>query len=97
VRGAFQSCSLGYWVSADANGRGLATRAVREIAGIAFGGLGLHRIQAATLLDNARSQRVLERNGFVRIGMAPAYLNIAGRWQDHFLYQLIAGGARSAP
>jgi len=94
ARGPFESCSVGYWVGAAANGRGLATRAVREIAGLAFGALGLHRVQAATLLDNLRSQRVLERNGFVRFGMAPAYLRIAGRWQDHLLYQLIAG-ARS--
>ncbi len=36
------------------------------------------------------SQRVLERNGFTRIGMAPGYLQIAGRWQDHYLYQLLS-------
>jgi [ribosomal protein S5]-alanine N-acetyltransferase len=89
VRGAFQSCSLGYWVSAPDNGRGLATAAVRDIIGEAFGNLGLHRIQAETLPRNVRSQRVLERNGFVRIGMAPAYLNIAGQWQDHILYQVV--------
>ena len=51
--------------------------------------LGLHRIQAGTLLHNVRSQRVLERTGFVRFGMAPAYLNIAGQWQDHALYQIV--------
>src|ERR1022692_1911802 len=50
VRGAFQSCSLGYWVSAPGNGRGLATAAVRDITRVAFGEHGLHRIQAATLL-----------------------------------------------
>jgi [ribosomal protein S5]-alanine N-acetyltransferase len=93
VRGAFQSSSLGYWVSAPANGRGLATAAVREMTRLAFAGLGLHRVEAATLLHNTGSQRVLELNGFARIGMAPAYLNIAGRWQDHLLYQLIAPGA----
>jgi ribosomal-protein-alanine N-acetyltransferase len=96
VRGPFQSCSVGYWVGAAANGRGLATRAVHEIAGLAFGALALHRIQAATLLHNVRSQRVLERNGFVRFGLAPAYLRIAGLWQDHVLYQLIAGDADPA-
>jgi [ribosomal protein S5]-alanine N-acetyltransferase len=89
VRGPFQSCSLGYWVAASANGRGLATAGVRDIVRVAFEDLGLHRIQAGTLPDNARSQRVLERNGFVRFGLAPAYLRIAGRWQDHVLYQLL--------
>lgn len=90
VRGAFQSGSVGYWVSAAANGRGLATAAVGEMIRLAFGGLGLHRVEAATLLHNAASQRVLQRNGFARIGLAPAYLNIAGRWQDHLLFQRLA-------
>ena len=89
VRGPFQSCSLGYWVGASSNGRGLATGAVRRIIRVAFDELGLHRIQAATLLHNVTSQRVLERNGFVRIGVAPGYLNIAGRRQDHALYQVV--------
>ena len=89
VRGPFQSCSVGYWVSGTDNGRGLATAAVRDIVGVAFDELGLHRVQAGTLLDNVRSQRVLERNGFVRFGVAPKYLHIDGEWQDHALYQVV--------
>jgi ribosomal-protein-alanine N-acetyltransferase len=89
VRGSFLSCSVGYWVSQEANGRGLATSALAEVVDVAFGELGLHRIQAETLLGNFGSQRVLERNGFARIGMAPAYLKIAGRWQDMILFQLV--------
>jgi [ribosomal protein S5]-alanine N-acetyltransferase len=92
VRGPFLSCSVGYWLAEAATGRGLATAALREITGIAFGELGLHRIQAETLLHNVPSQRVLERNGFVRIGMAPDYLCIAGRWQDMILFQLVNRG-----
>jgi ribosomal-protein-alanine N-acetyltransferase len=94
VRGAFQSCSVGYWLSAAAVGRGLATAALRETIALAFGELGLHRIQAETLLSNVASQRVLDRNGFVRIGMAPTYLKIAGQWQDFILYQLINPGSQ---
>jgi [ribosomal protein S5]-alanine N-acetyltransferase len=90
VRSCFQSCSMGYWVGASHNGRGFATAAVRELVRVAFEELGLHRVQAETLLHNVRSQRVLERNGFVRYGMAPAYLKIAGHWQDHAMYQVIA-------
>ncbi|MEE6260832.1 GNAT family N-acetyltransferase [Plantactinospora sonchi] len=89
IRGALQSGSVGYWVSGSHNGRGLATAAVREIVRVAFTELGLHRLQAETLPHNTPSRRVLERNGFVRIGMAPEYLNIAGRWQDFVLYQLV--------
>jgi [ribosomal protein S5]-alanine N-acetyltransferase len=89
VRGPFLSCSVGYWVSEAANGRGLATAALREMVRVAFDDLGLHRVQAETLIHNHASQRVLERNGFVRFGLAPAYLNIAGQWQDHIMFQLV--------
>ncbi len=89
TRGPFQSCSLGYWLSAAENGRGLATAAVHDMMRVAFEELGLHRIEAGTLLHNVRSQRVLERNGFVRFGIAPEYLKIAGAWQDHALFQVL--------
>ena len=90
VRGPFLSCSVGYWVAAADNGHGLATAALGEIKSVAFEQLGLHRIQGETLLHNVASQRVLDRNGFVRIGLAPKYLNIAGSWQDHILYQALS-------
>jgi len=89
VRGAFQSCSVGYFIRSAANGRGHATSAVRQMLATAFGELGLHRVEAGTLLHNAASQRVLERNGFVRFGLAPQYLRIDGRWQDHVLFQVL--------
>ena len=90
VRGPFLSASLGYWVAADANGRGIATAAVGRIVRLAFGELGLHRVEAGTLTHNIASQRVLERNGFRRYGLAPGYLRIAGEWRDHVLYQVLA-------
>ncbi len=92
VRGPFQSCRLGYWVSAHANGRGLAKAAVREMLRVAFHDVGLHRVEAGTLVDNTRSQRVLESNGFVRFGLAPAYLHIAGEWRDHLMFQRVSDG-----
>jgi ribosomal-protein-alanine N-acetyltransferase len=91
VRGVFCSADLGYWVAQRHNGRGVGTAAVGEVLRLAFGELGLHRVQAATLLHNVGSQRVLERNGFTRIGLAPRYLRIAGEWQDHVLFQRLAG------
>jgi ribosomal-protein-alanine N-acetyltransferase len=65
---------------------------VAQIVRIAFEELGLHRLEAGTLLHNTASQRVLERNGFTRFGLAPKYLSIAGRWQDHVLFQRINEG-----
>ena len=87
VRGAFCSADLGYWVEGTRQGRGIATRAVEIAVRHAREELMLHRVQAATLVRNTASQRVLAANGFERIGLAPRYLQIAGAWQDHMLFQ----------
>lgn len=89
VRGPFQSAGLGYWVDSAYAGRGLASAAVQVIVGTARDDLGLHRIEASTLPHNLGSQRVLLKAGFQQIGMAPQYLQIAGKWQDHNLYQVV--------
>ena len=81
---------IGYWVDGARNGRGLATGAVRELLAFAFGDLELHRIEAATLLDNVPSQRVLEKSGFERIGLARRYLRIDDEWRDFLLFQRLA-------
>ena len=91
VRGPFQSANLGYWVAERVNGRGLATGAVADVAEVAFGELELHRLEAATLVDNLASQRVLEKDGFERIGIAHGYLRVAGDWRDHVLFQRLRG------
>src|ERR1700744_3196740 len=87
IRGAFQSASVGYWVSADNAGTALARAAVADVIGLGFGKLGLHRLEAGTLLHNAPSQRVLARKGSPPFAGAESYLKIAGRWQDHILFQ----------
>jgi [ribosomal protein S5]-alanine N-acetyltransferase len=90
VRGPFQSASVGYWLDEAAGGRGLATAAVAEVVGVAFGTLGLHRVEAGTVPENVRSQAVLRRNRFKRFGYAPGYLAIAGSFRDHILFQRLA-------
>jgi len=92
VRGPFQSANLGYWVVEGHNGRGVGTRAVGLVLEAAFQEHGLHRLEAGTLLENAGSQRVLRKNGFQEIGIAPRYLFIHGEWRDHLLFQRIAEG-----
>jgi ribosomal-protein-alanine N-acetyltransferase len=87
---SLQGCTIGYWVDGRRNGRGLATEAVGEIVSYAFGALDLHRVEAATLVDNVASQRVLEKNGFERIGLARGFLRVAGDWRDFYLFQRIA-------
>jgi ribosomal-protein-alanine N-acetyltransferase len=90
VRGPFQSANVGYFVAQGRNGRGIATTAVKLVVREAFTAVGLHRVEAGTLVDNLASQRVLEKAGFERIGLARRYLHIAGGWRDHILFQRLS-------
>lgn len=86
TRGPFQNAGLGYWVAEQLGGRGIATAAIAETVEWGFGEAGLHRLEAATLVDNFGSQTVLRRNRFTEIGRCPRYLRIAGEWRDHLLF-----------
>lgn len=90
VREALQSGTIGYWVDRRRNGRGLATTAVEDVVAYMFGELELHRAEAATLVENVASQRVLEKAAFERIGLARSYLKINDEWRDFFLFQRLA-------
>lgn len=87
-RRAAQFANLGYWMGREHAGQGLMTEAVGLIVPYAFETLGLHRIHAAFLPQNAASRRVLEKNGFKEEGYAENYLQIDGKWADHVLFGL---------
>ena len=89
VRGPFQSANVGYWVDKEHVGQGLASAALENVISHCIKDLGLHRLQAGTLLHNLGSQKVLRKAGFEPIGIAKKYLKIAGTWQDHLLFQRI--------
>ena len=90
IRGPFQSANIGYFVARQHNGRGLATSAVEQVVEEAFTTVGLHRVEAGTLLDNVGSQRVLLKAGFEQFGLARRYLHIGGEWRDHVLFQRLS-------
>ncbi len=65
------------------------TRALRLLAAYAFGSLGLARLELYTLLDNVASQRVAERAGFVRAGVAAGRIESRdGSRHDAYIYRL---------
>lgn len=95
-RGSAQTACLGYWMGEPYAGRRYMREAVSTLLPVAFGTLRLHRIEAATMVNNGASIRVLEVCGFEREGLARSYLKINGRWEDHILYARVAGAPLSA-
>lgn len=88
IRGAFQSCHLGYQLDAAACGQGLMAEALRAALAFAFEELRLHRIEANIIPRNERSRRLVAWLGFVEEGLARTYLKINGVWEDHLHYVL---------
>ena len=78
---------LGYRVAERVASRGVATATVRELSRMATAMHGLHTLRAATSHDNAASQKVLAKAGFVPVGPAdPADLGgKPGTWYQRDL------------
>jgi len=79
----------GYWLAAQARGRGAMTRAVVLLSRWAFSGMGLGRLTLLAHPDNEGSQRVAERAGFVREGLLRDYALRNGEREDMIMYSLL--------
>ncbi|MEN3362623.1 MAG: [ribosomal protein S5]-alanine N-acetyltransferase [Mycobacteriales bacterium] len=82
-----RTARLGYRVAQHVAGRGVATATVRELCRLAASRHGLRTLRAATADENAASQKVLTRAGFVPVGPAdPADLGgKPGSWYQRDL------------
>ena len=89
IRGALQSCLMGYHLDRDEVGKGYMTEAVMSACGYMFSEWKLHRVQADIMPGNERSIHTIERCGFVRQGLFPKYMAINGQWMDHVTYARI--------
>ncbi|SDM91826.1 ribosomal-protein-alanine N-acetyltransferase [Paenibacillus sp. yr247] len=83
VRGAFQSCHLGYRMDENLLNRGLMTEGLKAIIAYAFEEMSLHRIEANIMPRNGASLKVVAKLGFYEEGLALKYLKIHGVWEDH--------------
>jgi len=84
-----RSAGIGYWIRRSRFGEGLATEASEAVLAHAFGALMLHRVEALVALANKPSQRVVEKLGFTREGVARDAEFVDGRFLDHIQYSLL--------
>jgi RimJ/RimL family protein N-acetyltransferase len=63
-----KSGELGYWLAEECWGRGIMTRAAREMVDEGFSKLRLQTIHASTKAENQGSQKVLKKLGFNYVG-----------------------------
>lgn len=85
-----RSTSLGYWLAADAEGRGLMTAAVRAFLDHAFFEWELHRVIIEVVVGNERSQAIPERLGFQQEAILREAKLVGGSFEDTRLYAMLA-------
>jgi ribosomal-protein-serine acetyltransferase len=90
-----RATTIGYWLAADRQGRGLMTAAVRALVDHAFHDRGLHRIEIAAAVDNARSRAIPERLGFREEGTHRQAERHGDRYLDLVVYAVLAPEWRS--
>ena len=77
---------IGYWLAAHARGRGVATRAVRLLAGWAREELGLRTIEILVQAGNVRSRRVARRASFAEAGLREPPARLRGVAEKFVVY-----------
>ena len=83
------SAEIGYWIGDPYWGRGIATKAVKLLAGYGFKNLDLVRIYSGVFDYNLASQRVLEKAGFKLEGIFEKSVIKNGIIRDEYRYALI--------
>jgi RimJ/RimL family protein N-acetyltransferase len=84
------AAALGYFVIPEARGRGLASRAVRLVAGWAFR-RGFERLELTVEPWNGASLRTAERAGFRREALMRSLMEFGGVRRDLVMFSRLAG------
>jgi RimJ/RimL family protein N-acetyltransferase len=81
--------NLGYWIRTTRSRRGFATSATIELARWGFRNTDLNRFEIVASVENVASQRVAERAGAHREGVARQRIVLGGRVHDAVIYSLV--------
>src|SRR5829696_7597457 len=92
-----RSTSIGYWLDAGHQGRGIMTRAVRALIDHALRDWGLNRVEIRAAPDNRRSRAIPERLGFRQEGLLSEAERVGDRYLDSVVYAILASAWPLAP
>ena len=86
---ANHSTSLGWWLAAPFEGRGIMTRSCSAVVGHAFDELELNRVEIRCATGNTRSRAIPERLGFRLEGVLRDAQWLHDRFVDHAVYAML--------
>lgn len=69
INRSIKEISIGYWLSQKSLGKGLITRACKELINFAFNNYKMNRVEIRCAEDNFKSRAIPERLGFTQEGI----------------------------
>jgi ribosomal-protein-serine acetyltransferase len=84
-----RATSIGYWVGASYQGRGLITRACRVLVDYAFNELKLNRVEIRCAFENGKSRAIPVRLGFKEEGVIRQAQWLYDHFVDHVVYGML--------
>jgi [ribosomal protein S5]-alanine N-acetyltransferase len=80
---------IGFELSRDYWGKGIAGEALKAIIAYGFQHFGFQRIEALIEPPNLLSQRLVEKQGFMKEGLLRKYEYTRGKFDDLYMYSLL--------
>ncbi|MFV7236624.1 MULTISPECIES: GNAT family N-acetyltransferase [Flavobacterium] len=80
---------IGYMLLPEFNGKGIISEAVKEAVNYGFKVMKLHSIEAIIAPENHGSEKVLEKNGFVKEAHLKENEFFEGRFLDTVIYSIL--------
>ena len=92
---AIVPASIGYWLDAAFEGRGIATRCCRAMLDYAFGTMGMHRVEIRCATHNERSCAIPARLGFTREGILREAEWVHDAYHDLVIWSILSSEWKS--
>jgi ribosomal-protein-alanine N-acetyltransferase len=80
---------IGYMILPEFNGKGIVTEAIKEVVRYGFEKMQLHSIEAIIDPRNLASERVLQKNGFIKEAHLLENEFFEGKFIDTVIYSLL--------
>ena len=84
-----KNASIGYWLTKNAQGKGIITSSCRKLLTYGFQDLGLRRIEIKAAVENIRSQAIPENLNFKKEGILRQAELVNNKFLDIYLYSIL--------
>ncbi|MBO9152929.1 GNAT family N-acetyltransferase [Chitinophaga sp. GCM10012297] len=77
-----QKAEIGYWITPEAQGRGIVTQSCKTLIGYAFAAMRLNKVEIRFVLQNEKSAQIPIKLGFAKEGILRQSAKLHGQYVD---------------